>query len=684
MTPKQTAVPLHVAPVLDDPGTSADDRALHDQLEKVWMGKPGLLGWLMAVDHKSIAKRYIVTAFVFLLLGGIEAAMMRAQLALPENSLIGPDRYNQIFTMHGTTMMFLFAVPVMEAVGLYLVPLMIGTRNVAFPRLNAFGYWVYLIGGVFLYAGFLLNVGPDTGWFSYVPLAGPEYAPGKRVDIWAQTITFTEIAALTAAVEIVVTTFRQRAPGMTLSRMPLYVWSMVITAFMVIFAMPWVAIASQFLAADRMVSTHFFNPAEGGDSLLWQHLFWFFGHPEVYIIFVPATGMVSAMLPALVRRPVFGYPAIVLALIANGFVGFGLWVHHMFATTVPQMGESFFTAASMIIAIPSGIQIFCWIATLWGGRPRFDTPLLFVLGFITLFTIGGVTGVMLASVPFDLQAHDTYFVVAHFHYVLIGGAVFPLWAAFYYWFPKVTGRMLSERLGRWNFWLFFVGTNVTFFPMHWLGLQGMPRRVYTYLEGMGWGPTNLAVSIGAAIIATSVIVFMVNVALSYRRGLLAGPNPWGADTLEWATASPPAPYNFARIPVVRARAPLWHERLEWPVVQGLRTDRREVLVTTVLDAQPDYRHEDPKESIWPFVTALAIGLLFITLVFTPWAVIYGTLLVMLAVAIWVWPRHDPEKEDHTKGIVRDHTARTAREMARAMRRELLQREGELRRTEVGA
>ena len=684
MTPAKTAVPLHVAPVLDDPGTAADDRALHLQLEKVWTGKPGFMGWLTSVDHKEIGKRYIITAFVFLLLGGIEAALMRAQLALPENSLIGPDKYNQIFTMHGTTMMFLFAVPVMEAVAIYLVPLMLGTRNVAFPRLNAFGYWVYLIGGVFLYAGFLLNIGPDTGWFSYVPLAGPEYAPGKRVDVWAQTVTFTEIAALAAAVEIIVTTFRQRAPGMTLSRLPLFVWAALVMAFMVVFAMPWVATGSQYLAADRMVSTHFFNPAEGGDALLWQHLFWFFGHPEVYIIFVPATGMVSALLPAMVRRPVFGYPAIVLALIANGFVGFGLWVHHMFATTVPQMGESFFTAASMIIAIPSGIQIFCWIATLWGGRPRFHTPLLFVLGFITLFTIGGVTGVMLASVPFDLQAHDTYFVVAHFHYVLIGGAVFPLWAAFYFWFPKVTGRMLSERLGKWNFWLFFLGMNVTFFPMHWLGLQGMPRRVYTYLEGMGWGPTNLAVSIGSAIIATSVVLFMVNVAISFRRGVLAGPNPWSADTLEWATASPPAPYAFARIPVVRSRAPLWHERLEWPVVQGLRTDRREVLITTVLDAQPDYRQEDPKESIWPFVAALTIGVLFITLVFTPWAVVYGVPLVLVAVAIWVWPRHDPEKEDHTKGIVRDHTARTAREMARTMKREALERQGGLRGTEAGA
>ncbi len=413
--------------------------------------------------------------------------------------MLGPDAYNQFFTMHGMTMMFLFAVPVMTAVGLYLVPLMIGARNVAFPRLNAYGYWVYLAGGLFLYISFFLNTGPDTGWFSYVPLAGPAFSPGKRVDVYAQSITFTEIAALVAAVELIVTIFKNRAPGMTLNRMPLFVWAMLVQAFMVLFAMPWVATATQLLAMDRLVATHFFNPAEGGDALLWQHLFWFFGHPEVYIILTPALGFVSMIVATFTRRPVFGYPAMVLSLLSIGFLSFGLWVHHMFATGVPQLGQSFFTAASMMITIPSGIQIFCWIATIWSGRPRFSVPFLFVLGFVVLFVIGGVTGVMVASVSFDQQVHDTYFVVAHFHYVLIGGAVFPLLGAFYYWFPKMTGRMLDEGLGRWNFWLLFVGVNLTFFPMHQLGLEGMPRRVYTYLAGTGWGPLNLlATSRGCA------------------------------------------------------------------------------------------------------------------------------------------------------------------------------------------
>jgi cytochrome c oxidase subunit 1 len=623
-------------------------------LEATWREEPGLLGWLKSVDHKSIAIRYIVTAVVFFLLAGLEAAVMRVQLARPENTVLGPDAFNQFFTMHGTTMMFLFAVPVMQAVGLYLVPLMIGGRNVAFPKLNAFGYWTYLCGGVFLYVMFFLNTGPDAGWFSYVPLAGPEYSPGKRVDVWAQAITFTEIAALVGAIELIVTIFKHRAPGMTLNRMPLYVWAMLVQSFMVLFAMPWVATASQFLAMDRLVGTHFFNQAEGGDALLWQHLFWFFGHPEVYIIFIPALGFVSAIVTTFTRRQVFGYPAMVLSMIGTGILGFGLWVHHMFATGLPQMGESFFSASSLMIAIPSGVQIFCWVATIWDGRPRFTVPFLFVLGFVVLFIIGGFTGVMVASVPFDQVVHDTYFVVAHFHYVLIGGAVFPLFGAFYYWFPKITGRRLSERLGRWNFWLFFLGVNLTFFPMHQLGFAGMPRRVYTYLPETGWGDLNLLATAGAALIALSVLVFLVNVLRSLRSGEPAGADPWGGDTLEWVAASPPRPYNFPLIPVVDGDGPLWRHPAEMPAVAGLRTDVRDVLVTTLLDAEPDSRHRHPPPTIWPLGAALATTVLFVSLIFTPWGVVIGLPLLFLAFLGWAWPRG----QDHREQVMVEHEPRS--------------------------
>jgi cytochrome c oxidase subunit I+III len=620
------------------------DEHEHARLEKTWGDEPGFWGWLASTNHKTVGRRFILTAFGFFILGGILAALMRMQLARPENTLIGPDLYNQIFTMHGTTMMFLFAVPVMEAMAVYLVPLMVGARNIAFPRLNAFGYWIYLFGGIMIYVAFLLNIGPDTGWFSYVPLSGPEFSPGKRVDFWAQLITFTEISALVVATELITTIFKLRAPGMSLNRIPLYVWAILVMAFMVFFAMPTVALASITLITDRLFSTHFFNPAEGGDPILWQHLFWFFGHPEVYIIFIPATGFISAIIPTFVRRPIFGYTALVLSLISTGFIGFGLWVHHMFTAGLPRMGESFFTAATMMIVIPSGVQIFCWIATIWGGRPRFKTPLLFVMGFFFTFIIGGMTGVMQASIPLDLQVHDTYFVVAHFHYVLIGGSVFPLFGAFYYWMPKFTGRMLSERLGKWNFWLMFVGFNLTFFPMHQLGLQGMPRRVYTYLPGMDWGGMNVAASAGAALLTLGIVLFIVNFFWSRHSGAVAGDNPWGASTLEWATTSPPPAYNFLRIPTVAGRDTLWTQPEDQPEVVGLRSDVRQVLVTRMLDAEPDHIEEFPTSTIWPLMAALATTALFIGSIFTPWAIIWGAIPVVLALIGWFWPtKRDAEE-----------------------------------------
>ncbi|HEX3865571.1 MAG TPA: cytochrome c oxidase subunit I [Gemmatimonadaceae bacterium] len=605
------------------------------QLDATWRDASGVWGWLATVDHKTIGRRYIVTAFFMFLAGGIEAALMRLQLARPENTLIGPDRYNQLFTTHGTTMMFLFAVPMMTAMGLYFVPLMVGARNVAFPRLNAFGYWTYVVGVVFMYVSLFANTAPDVGWFAYVPLSGPAYSPGHRVDVWAQVVTFTEIAALCAAVNIIVTTFKLRAPGMSLNRIPLFVWAQLVVAFMIVFAMPAVATGSTLmLATDRAVNMHWFNPAEGGDALLWQHIFWFFGHPEVYIIFLPAMGMVTPIVETFCRRPVFGYTAIVMANITTAFFAFGLWVHHMFVTPIPELGESLFTAASMLIAIPSGVQIFCWIATMWAGRPRITVPMLFILGFIFTFVNGGVTGVMLASVAFDTQAHDTFFVVAHLHYVLIGGGLMPLFGAFYFWFPKIVGRLLNETLGKVNFWLFVIGVNVTFFPMHLLGLDGMPRRVYTYLAPTGWGSLNLLATIGAFTIALSVIVFLVNVIVSWRGGALAGENPWNASGLEWATTSPPPSYGFLYPVVVESRHPLWDTTVDAAVITGLRTDRKEMLVTTTFDAVPDSRQVGPSGSIWPVYLALCMGLLFIGSIFSPYFVLGGVGASVLGLLGW--------------------------------------------------
>jgi cytochrome c oxidase subunit I len=614
-------------------------------LLRIWRTPSGWLGSLTSVDHKVIGKRYILTAFAFLILGGLLAVLMRLQLAGAERKLLSPDLYNQVFTMHGSTMMFLFAVPVMEAFAVYFVPLMVGTRNIAFPRLNAFSYWVYLFGGCFLWIAFVFNVGPDVGWFAYTPLSSLQFNPGKRADVWAQMITFTEVAALAVAVEIVVTVFKQRAVGMTLDRIPIFVWAMLVTSFLVLFAMPSVMIASTTLILDRLVNTHFYDTAAGGNVLMWQHLFWFFGHPEVYIIFIPGTGMVSMIIATFAGRPVVGYTVIVLSLIATGFLSFGLWVHHMFATGLPQLGASMFTASSMLIAVPSGLQIFCWLATLWDGRPVYRTALLFVLGFFATFVLGGLTGVMVASVPIDMQVHDTYFVVAHFHYVLIGGAVFPLVGAVYYWFPKITGRMLGERLGRWNFWLAFIGFNVAFFPMHILGLMGMPRRVYTYTPEMGWDHLNLLSSVGGVVFAASFAVLIANVILSLRRGEVAGNNPWGASTLEWATSSPPPPYNFSRIPVVTHRDPLWADGGNLAVVAGLSLERREVLLSSIADAEPHTREASPEPSIWPLLTAIATTIFFIGSIFTPWAAVWGTPPIAIALIGWFWPTGSKEDEE---------------------------------------
>jgi cytochrome c oxidase subunit 1 len=616
-------------------------------LDTTWSDPPGFFGWFCAINHKTIARRFMVTCLVFFALGGLLAVMMRTQLAQSGNTWMNPDIYNQVFSMHGTNMMFLFAVPVMQAVSMYLLPLMVGSRSMAFPRMNAYAYWIFAFGGAMIWIAFFFNTGPEAGWFNYVPLSGPAYSAGKRSDFWAQMITFTEVSALLESVVIICTVFKMRAPGMTLNRIPLYVWAMLVTAFTIMFAMPAVALASSMLISDRLVATHFYNPGEGGDVLLWQHLFWFFGHPEVYLIFMPGLGFMSAMIPTFARRPMFGYTALVLSMIATGFLSFGLWVHHMFATNVPELGKTFFTAASMLIAIPTAVQIYCWIATLWTGRLNFKVPLYYVLSFFVILVIGGMTGLMLASVSLDSQIHDTYFVVAHLHYVLLGGAVFPLFGAFYYWFPKFSGRMMSERLGRWSFWLMFIGFNVAFFPMHLLGLKGMPRRIYTYPAEMGWDAMNLVATMGALVLTAGILLSLVNAVKSWRGGLIAGPDPWGAGTLEWATESPPRTCNFVAIPVVHGRDPLWQgvPAGQPDHVAGLAADVREVVATTVAEARPDSRMMFPEPTPWPFLAAVATTVFFIGSIFTPWAIVWGAIPVTIALIGWFWPNRREAAEE---------------------------------------
>jgi cytochrome c oxidase subunit I len=625
--------------------TSLPGRASHAIDRAMDRAQPrvaALYEWLASTESTSIGIRTIVTALVFLVLGGVLALAMRLQLATPLAGVMGPDRYNQVFTTHGTTMMFLFAVPMMQGLGIYFVPLMVGAKNVAFPRLAAYAFWLYLIGGAFLYVSLLFNTGPDVGWFSYVPLAGPEHSPGKRADTWAQLITFTELSSLALAVNVVVTVFKHRAPGMSLNRMPIFVWAELVVGFMVVFAMPAVMIGSSMLALDRLVGTHFFNQAEGGDALLWQHIFWFFGHPEVYIIFLPGIGMVSEGVVLAARRPVVGYTAIVLANVATAILGFGLWVHHMFATGLPQLGASFFTGASMLIAIPTGVQFFCWIATLWGSRPKLDAQFFFIAAFFLTFLIGGLTGVMLAAVPLNLQMHDTFFVVAHLHYVLIGGAVFPLLGGLFHWYPKMTGRLMDEAWGKASAVLAFIGFNVAFFPQHWLGLHGMPRRIYTYLPETGWGPMSMLSSIGAFVLGFGFLVFFVNGVRSLRRGPLAGANPWQAHSLEWAYPSP-APQSAQRDTyVVESAYPLWIGKLGR--VTGLEPD--ESLVTRIVDAEPDHKTKIPGRTLMPLLAALATGAMIIACIYTPWGLVFGVPPIAMALVLWYWPHGDKPDELH--------------------------------------
>jgi cytochrome c oxidase subunit I len=517
----------------------------------------GVLEWIATTDHKKIGVLYLTTTFFFFLAGGLLALGMRTQLATPDTGLLTAQQYNEFFTMHGTTMVFLFVVPVWTGFANFIIPLQLGARDMAFPRLNALSYWLLLAGGIVLYSSFIVGA-PAIGWTGYVPLSTREFSPTYGVDLWILGLTVLGFSSIFGALNMIVTIFALRAPGMTFYRITLFTWSVLVTSFLLVLAMPFLTVAGILLLFDRMAGTNFFAVGQGADPLLWQYLFWFFGHPEVYIMILPGFGVISEVLPVFSRKPIFGYRMIAYSSVAIGFLSFGVFVHHMFVAGIDPALQIFFMASTMLIAVPTGVKIFSWLGTLWGGALRFKTAMLFAMAFIVIFTIGGISGVFLASVPVDVQLSDTYYVVAHIHYVLVQGALFCMFAAFYYWMPKITGRMLSETLGRLHFFLFFIGVNLAFFPMHQLGLEGMPRRIFHYPGSPEWASLNLVSTIGAYIIGTAILVFIWNFLYSIvlGNGKPAGEDPWEADTLEWATTSPPQPYNFARIPVVHSARPL--------------------------------------------------------------------------------------------------------------------------------
>ncbi|MDE3173414.1 MAG: cytochrome c oxidase subunit I [Gemmatimonadota bacterium] len=565
----------------------------------------GLWSWITTVDHKRIGALYLVTALIFFLIGGIEAEIIRLQLMQPNGTVVSAYTYNELFTMHGTTMIFLAVMPLSAAFFNFLVPLQIGARDVAFPRLNAFSYWVFLFGGLFINASWLLHAAPDGGWFGYAPLTTMQFNPGLNIDFWVLGIQILGVSSLAAAFNFITTIINMRAPGMQLMRMPMFTWMAFIVQFLLILAFPVITIALVFLQFDRFFGTQFYELAAGADPLLWQHLFWIFGHPEVYILILPAFGLVSEVLPTFSGKPLFGYPVMVYSGMLIAFLGFGVWAHHMFAVGMGPIADSVFGVTTLLIGIPTGVKIFNWIFTMWGGNVRFTVAAKFAIALIALFTIGGISGVMHASPPADLQQTDSYFVVAHFHYVLFGGSMMGIFAGIYYYYPKITGRLMSEKLGNWHFWLTFIGMNLTFFPMHFSGLAGMPRRIYRYDAGQGFTTYNEISSWGAYILAVATLFFVWNFVRSRKRGAVAGHNPWNAPSLEWSIPSPPPDYNYAVIPTVSSRYPLWDHKgavVEFHEGEPIKT-ARELGIPM------------PFPTIKPLFTALFMTLMFTGLLF---------------------------------------------------------------------
>jgi cytochrome c oxidase subunit I+III len=620
-----------------------------DELRRIWAAPKG---WaiLTAVNNNFVGVWYVGAAFLFFVLAGVLALVMRTQLALPLLGVLPQETYNQFFTMHGTVMMFLFAVPMMEALGVMLLPQMLAARDLPFPRLSAYAFWAYFIGGLCFFASLFFGLAPNGGWFMYPPLTSTTYSPGINADFWLLGIGFIEISAIAGAIEILVGILKTRAPGMTLARMPLFAWAMLVFAAMILIAFPAVILCTLLLELERALNWPFFDATRGGDPLLWQHLFWFFGHPEVYIIFLPAAGLVSMMVSSLAKTELVGYRLIVLAFLATGFISFGVWAHHMFAAGIPRLTVAFFAAASMTVSIPAGVQVFSWIATLAVGKPSFNTPTLFVIGGLVTFVMGGLTGVMVAMVPFDWQVHDTHFIVAHLHYVLIGGAVFPMLATFYYWFGMTSRRPLSERLGKWVFALTFAGMHLTFLPMHLTGLIGMPRRVYTYLPGMGWEWTNLLSTFGAFIFGAGVAVLLYDLARRFRFTVDedAG-NTYGGGTLEWL---PTGLYSSRSIPVVRSLNPLWDDPdLPRHVEEGryflpnAPTGRRETLITSPVRAEPQNLQIMMGPSPWPLLSAAFTAGFFILLTIQAYVPAIACLpLAVLSMMRWLWDTDRPPEQ----------------------------------------